>query len=143
MSIQQRELAPGHLLAGAARNTGKEWIVVAGETITAGQLVCANGVSEAHVMVMLAAANSSTKRHGPIFVAMHGASAGDQLRVGEYVVQTNVNTGGSAAGAPIFLSNTAGAWGLSAGAVSLHVGVVLVVDATAGAVLVTTPRGAI
>jgi hypothetical protein len=141
MSIQQRELAPGHLLAGQARNTGKEWIVTAGETIVAYDILCANGVSEAHVLVMKASANVATKRNGPIFIAMHGASTGDQLRVAEYVVEMNVNTAAAAVGAPVFLSNTAGDWGLSAGAVSRHVGVVLVSDATAGVVLLSANHG--
>lgn len=143
MSIQQRELAPGHLLVGQSRNTGKEWIAVAGETLIAGQIVCCSGVNEAHVQVLKAASDVATKRQPPLFMAMHGASAGDQVRVTEFNVLTNVNTSGGGVGAPIFLTEAAlaGGWTRTAPATAVQVGVILVVDASAGSVLFSGTRG--
>lgn len=139
MSIQQRELGAGHLLISGTRNNGKEWIVVAGETITANQIVCCKGVQDAHVEVFKADQGASTTRSSPLFVAMHGASNGDQLRVSELNVITNVNTAAGTAGDPIYLG-TAGAWQLAAPANPVKVGVVLTVNASTGSVLFMTPR---
>jgi hypothetical protein len=139
MSIQQRELGAGHLLTSGTRNTGKEWIVVAGETITANQIVCCKGVDDAHVQVFKADQGAATTRSSPLFLAMHGANAGDQLRVSEMNVISSVNTAAGTAGNPIYLG-TAGAWQLAAPANPVKVGVVLTVNATTGAVLFATPR---
>lgn len=127
MAIQQRELGAGHLITVQSRNNGKEWIGVAGEAITEGQIVCCKGVSAAHVQVFKADQGTATSRQAPLFVAMHDASTGDQLRLSEMVVVSG-NTAAGSAGAPVYLG-TAGAWQLTAPANTVLVGVVLTVAA--------------
>lgn len=138
MSIQQREVAPGHILTSGTRNTGKEWIGVAGGTITAFDLVCVNGVQDAHIQVVRADQGALATRGSPIFIAMHGAANGDQVRLGEFVVEASVNVGAAAVNDPVYLG-TAGAWQVTAPANVLIVGRVVQAGAT-GAVLLYGKR---
>lgn len=137
MSIQQRELGAGHLITVQSRNNGKEWIGVAGEALTEGQIVCCKGVSAAHVQVFKADQGTATSRQPPLFITMHDASTGDQLRLSEMVVVSG-NTSTSSAGAPVYLG-TAGAWQLTAPANVVPMGVVLTVG-TDGYVLLKGTR---
>lgn len=127
MAIQQRELGAGHLVVLDSRNNGKEWIGVAGEAISKYQIVCCKGVAASHVEVFKADQASAATRQAPLFVAMHAAELGDQLRLSEMTVVTG-NTAAGSAGAPVFLG-TAGAWQLAAPANPIPIGVVLTVGA--------------
>lgn len=138
MSIQQRELAPGHILTSGTRNTGKEWIGVAGGTITAFDLVCVNGTQDAHIQVIRADQGAAGTRGSPLFIAMHGAANGDQVRLAEMVVESPANVGAAAVNDPIYLG-TAGAWQVAAPANVVIVGRVVTAGAT-GAVLLYGKR---
>lgn len=138
MSIQQRELAPGHILTSGTRNTGKEWIGVAGGTITAFDLVCVNGTQDAHIQVIRADQGALGTRTSPLFIAMHGANNGDQVRLAEMVVESPANVGAAAVNDPVYLG-TAGAWTVTAPANVVIVGRVVTAGAT-GAVLLYGKR---
>jgi hypothetical protein len=135
MSIQQREIEPGHILtAGISRMEGKGWIGVAGATITSGDLVIASGSRGSHVEVVRADATVTTKSRGVIWVAEHGATIGQQIRMATVRTLVGVNTNAAVAALdPVYLS-TSGGWTLIPTG-SLAVGVVLVKSATAGVVL--------
>jgi hypothetical protein len=135
MSIQQREIEPGHILtAGISRMEGKGWIGVAGATITSGDLVIASGSRGSHVEVIRADATVTTKSRGVIWVAEHGATIGQQIRMATVRTLVGVNTNAAVAALdPVYLS-TSGGWTLIPTG-SLAVGVVLVKSATAGVVL--------
>lgn len=136
MTIQQRELAPAHLLSDAAeKNSGREWIAVAGGTIVAGNIVCVTGNSAAHLKVERADADTGALARNLLFVAMHGAATGQQVRLSEITCLRNVNTNGATIGDPVFLSGTAGGWSLTAGAIPVAVGIVVKVSATVGIVV--------
>lgn len=135
MSIQQREIEPGHILtAGISRMEGKGWIGVAGATITSGDLVIASGTRGSHVEVVRADATVTTKSRGVIWVAEHGATIGQQIRMATVRTLVGVNTNAAVAALdPVYLS-TSGGWTLTPTG-SMAVGVVLVKSATAGVVL--------
>jgi len=135
MSIQQREIEPGHILtAGISRMEGKGWIGVAGATITSGDLVIASGTRGSHVEVVRADATVTTKSRGVIWVAEHGATIGQQIRMATVRTLVGVNTNAAVAALdPVYLS-TSGGWTLAPTG-SMAVGVVLVKSATAGVVL--------
>lgn len=135
MSIQQREIEPGHILtAGISRMEGKGWIGVAGATITSGDLVIASGSRGSHVEVIRADATVTTKSRGVIWVAEHGATIGQQIRMATVRTLVGVNTNAAVAALdPVYLS-TSGGWTLTPTG-SMAVGVVLVKSATAGVVL--------
>ena len=138
MSIQQRELAPGHVLTSGARNTGKEWIGVAGGAITAFDVVCVNGTRDAHIQVIRGDQAAPGTRSSPLFVAVHGASLGDQVRLSEMIVESPVNVGAAAVNDPVYLG-TAGAWQVAAPANPVIIGRVITAGAT-GAVLLYGKR---
>lgn len=128
MSIQQRELGAGRLVVLEPRNNGKEWIGVAGEAISKDQIVCCKGVASSHVQVFKADQGAATTRQAPLFVAMHAAATGEQLRLSEMTVVTG-NTAAGSAGAPVFLG-TAGAWQVASPANPIAIGVILTVGAS-------------
>jgi len=135
MSIQQREIEPGHILtAGISRMEGKGWVGVAGATITAGDLVIASGSRNSHVEVIRADASLTAKSRGVMWVAEHGASVGQQVRMATVRTLVGVNTNSAVAALdPVYLGS-AGAWTLTpSGAAAI--GTVLVKSATAGVVL--------
>lgn len=137
MSIQQREIEPGHILtAGISRMEGKGWIGVAGATITAGDIVITSGTRGSHVEVVRADAALTAKSRGIMWVAEHGASVGQQVRMANVRTLVGVNTNAAVAALdPVYL-NTAGGWSLtSSGAPA--VGVVIVKSATVGVVLLS------
>lgn len=138
MSIQQRELAPGHILTAGTRNTGKEWVGVAGGTITAFDIVCVNGTQAAHIQVIRGDQGAAATRSSPLFVAMHGANDGDQVRLAEMVVESPANVGAAAVNDPVYLG-TAGAWQVTAPTNAVIVGRVVTAGAT-GAVLLYGKR---
>ena len=135
MSIQQREIEPGHILtAGISRMEGKGWVGVAGATITAGDLIIASGSRGSHVEVIRADASLTLKSRGVMWVAEHGATVGQQVRMATVRTITGINTNSAAAALdPVYLG-TAGAWTLTPSGAS-PVGVVLVKSATVGVVL--------
>jgi hypothetical protein len=138
MSIQQRELAPGHILTSGTRNTGKEWIGVAGATITAFDIVCVNGTQDAHIQVVRGDQAAAATRSSPLFIAMHGANNGDQVRLTEMVVESPANVGAAAVNDPVYLGAT-GSWTVTAPTNTVIVGRVITAGAT-GAVLLFGKR---
>lgn len=142
MSIQQREIEPGHILtAGISRMEGKGWVGVAGATITAGDLVIASGSRGSHVEVVRADSTVVTKSRGVMWVAEHGATIGQQIRMATVRTITGVNTSAATAALdPVYLG-TAGAWTLTPSGQS-PIGFVLVKSASAGVVLLV-PQDAI
>lgn len=137
MSIQQREIEPGHILtAGISRMEGKGWVGVAGATITAGDLVITSGTRGSHVEVVRADSTVTAKSRGVMWVAEHGATVGQQIRMATVRTLVGVNTNSAIAALdPVYLG-TAGGWTLNpTGAPA--VGVVIVKSATVGVVLLT------
>ena len=135
--MQQSSISPGRLnTAGVDRNQGKHWLVYAGATIVAGQLVKATGTVSNAPAVILADADAVFAAQSPIWVAVHGATSGQPLRVSQMFMLNNQNTSSAVlAGDPVYLSDTAGGWSLTAGTAKRQVGTVLVKDATVGSII--------
>lgn len=135
--MQQSSISPGRLnTAGIERNQGKHWLMYAGATITAGQLVYPTGSVSNSLQVGLADADVAATSRAPIYVAVHGASSGQQLRVAEKFMLNNVDTSSAVAvGVAVYLSDTAGGWSLTPGTAKRQVGIVAVVSATVGSIL--------
>jgi hypothetical protein len=135
--MQQSSISAGRLnTAGIDRNQGKHWLVYAGATIAAGALVYPSANVSNSIQVALADADVAATSRAPIWVAVHGASSGQALRVSEKFMLNNVDTSSATAvGAAVYLSDTAGGWSLTTGTMKRQVGVVIVVSATVGSVL--------
>ena len=109
---------------------------IANDTIAQNDLVIANGVDGNRIKWVRAAANNAAARIGVMGIADHAATSGGRLRVVSHKVITGVDTSGStAAGHAIYLSDTPGSWGTSAGTATIVVGSVLVDDNTTGALV--------
>jgi hypothetical protein len=135
--MQQSSISPGRLnTAGPDRNQGKHWLVYAAATITAGQLVIPTSTTSNAPSVVLADGDVALSTRCPIWIAVHGATSGQPLRVAEMFMLNSQNTSSAvSAGDPVYLSDTAGGWSLSPGTNKRRIGIVLVVSATVGTIL--------
>lgn len=99
-------------------------------------ILIANGAAVPFMQVIQADADAIVTARGFLWVAMENGVSGDTIEMVPWRIVRNVNTSGSAAGNPVFMSSTAGGWTLTApsGASIVQVGEVLVVSATAGVV---------
>lgn len=107
-----------------------------GAAFAAGQIVSVTGATGDLLLTgSLADADSTATNVAVLMVASQAIPVG---RIGVCTptkVLTGVDTSGSTAGDPIYLSGTAGGWSLTAGTFARQVGQVLVVSATVGKVL--------
>ena len=112
------------------------------ETITKGDLVTITGSRNSHLEVQRADADSAALARNLIFVAEHGATIGQQVRVAAIYAIRNANTAAATVGDPVYLSGTAGGWSLTPGAIPITVGIVVVVSATVG-VIIMAPQSSL
>ena len=110
---------------------------IANHAVAANDLVVAVGYDGDRIKWAKADADDFTRMSGVMGIADHAAATGERLRVVSHKLITGVNTlASTAAGYPVFLSDTAGGWLPSdTGTESIIVGSVLVDSETAGAVL--------
>ena len=116
----------------------------AGVTITANQIVYANGYEGPFVIVALADATDLETCSGRLMIAKHDIPAGEYGVVLPWKLVTGLDTNGLTVGNPVFLSETPGGWQGTApggGAQSVIVGSVLTADDTTGGVLFCTDMG--
>lgn len=107
-----------------------------GVAISANDIVYVSGRSGSHIQVSLADADIPLRAIGNLFVANHDIANGDYGFALPWKTVTGVNTSASsAAGAPVYLSGTAGGWSLTPGATKIRIGTVLEDHATTGAIL--------
>lgn len=126
------------MTAGSDRNIGRHTQVYAGGTITAGQIVSPDATTPTAsntVSVTKAAANDGKIINAPLWIACHGATSGQPLRVAEWYVLTGQNTSGMTVLGPAYLSDTGGGWSAATGTSKRRVGTILVAHASAGVVL--------
>lgn len=109
---------------------------VAAEALAVNDVVIATGYSGDRIKFSKADANVAGKHLGVMGIADHAAPSGGTVRIVSHKLITGVDTSGStAAGYPVYLSDTAGVWGVSAGSASVIIGNVLEDHATTGALL--------
>lgn len=98
----------------------------------AGDILSVTGVQGDFLKVAKADANGAvTLNNSLMYVADYAASSGDYTPVAlPWKMVEGVTTTGSAIGAPVFLSDTAGSFSLTPGVSALKVGVVLTVGAS-------------
>jgi hypothetical protein len=115
-----------------------------GVAISANDIVYASGRSGSHLVVTKADADLPIRAIGTLYVANHDIANGDYGFALPWKIVTGVNTSASsAAGAPVYLSGTAGGWSITApvtaaagtAATKIRIGTVLEDHATTGAVL--------
>lgn len=108
-----------------------------GNDIGADALVYETGLlGTAQMTMALADADATVSAKGKLWINRHIVPAGSDFGVAvPWTVITDVNTAGSGVGSPVFLSNTAGGWSLTAGTIRRQVGKVVAVGATDGAIL--------
>ena len=106
-----------------------------GGDLTANTIVYADGYSGPFLTVAKASAAAATTCSGRLFILKHDIPNTGYGVVLPWKLVTGVDTSGvSAAGDPIFLSDTAGAFSHTAGTVKVYIGNALT-DATDGAYL--------
>tara|TARA_R110000824_G_scaffold10774_1_gene47191 strand:- start:988 stop:1416 length:429 start_codon:yes stop_codon:yes gene_type:complete len=104
--------------------------------IAANDIVQAMGYTGDKISFRTADANVAGRHLGMLGVADHAAATGAPIRVVSHKLVTGVNTSASSGvGYPVYLSDTPGGWGTSAGTASMVIGNVLEDHAATGAVL--------
>jgi|GEM_PF-7127394 len=108
-----------------------------GSNIAADALIYQTGLLGTSQMTMdVADADAVISTQGKLWINRHRVPDDSNSGVAvPWTVLTGVNTASSAAGNPVFLSNTAGGWSLSAGTIRRQIGRVITANATTGSVL--------
>ena len=133
MGIPQHSLNPGRAVPNA-RDHGQEMLFEAAGTITADALVYSSADSSGRAVVSVADDDSSrAAAEGSLWVALHAAAAGQQVRCAKYRILSNVNASSGAVGGAVYLSDDGG-WSHTAGTVRKRVGTFLDISSTAGVV---------
>lgn len=117
------------------KNTQRGVKDVGAVAIAHGKVLAVVGASGPRLTVQMADADSATLRDTELLVALGGIEANGIGRAVEWCVLEDVNTNGSTIGDPVYLSGTTGGWTLTAPASAVKIGVVLVVGAATGKVL--------
>lgn len=111
----------------------------ADEELAENDVVIASGVDGDRIKFSKADSDASNLRLGLMGVADHGAADGSKVRIVSHkVITTTIDTSGSALGAPVYLSETPGAYVISAPTNDLCIGNVLTLAAS-GAKVVLAP----
>jgi hypothetical protein len=133
MGIPQHSLNPGRAVPNS-RDHGQEVLFEAGGTIAANDLVYSSASSAGRPTVQRADDDAfRASSDGSLWVALHAASSGQQVRCTKYRVLYNVDTSAGAVGGAVYLSDL-GAWSHAAGTVRKRVGTILADSATVGVV---------
>ena len=128
--------------AGTSFNYSEGMKVKATLAISANQIVFANGYDGPFVTVALADASAAGTCSGRLMIAKHDIPINEYGVVLPWKLVTGIDTSAaSAAGVPVFLSDTAGGWGVGAGTVSVIIGNVLTDHASTGGILFCTDMG--
>tara|TARA_R110001583_G_scaffold44829_17_gene141890 strand:- start:3050 stop:3703 length:654 start_codon:yes stop_codon:yes gene_type:complete len=136
-SIKQSQVS-----AGVTKCRAQAVKVYTSEAITEGDLLSVTGMSKGFMKVAKADANGVVTLNGSLlFVADYTVDSGEYTPVAlPWRLLTGVNTAAAAAaGDPVYLSDTAGGWSLTAGTVGLKIGTVLV-DAVLTGVVLLAPQ---
>ena len=108
MGIPQHSLNPGRAVPNA-RDHGQEMLFEAAGTITADALVYSSADSSGRAVVSVADDDSSrAAAEGSLWVALHAAVAGQQVRCASYRILSNVNASSGAVGGAVYLSDDGG-----------------------------------
>ena len=114
---------------------------IAGEGLSENEIVIASGYSGDQIKFSLADANANGLVSGVMGVVKHDAASGETVVVLSHKMVKDVNTNSAtAAGYPVYLSDTAGGWGVAAGTASIVVGSVLEKHASTGVVLLAPAK---
>lgn len=133
MGIPQHSLNPGRAVP-SARDHGQEVLFEAGGTITADALVYSSAASSGRATVVVADDDSSrAASEGSLWVAIHAAASGQQVRCAKYRILNNVNTSSGAVGGSVYLSDDGG-WSHAPGTYRVRVGTFLADHASTGVV---------
>ena len=133
MGIPQHSINPGRAVPNA-RDHGQEMLFEAAGTITADALVYSSADSSGRAVVSVADDDSSrAAAEGSLWVALHAAAAGQQVRCASYRILSNVNASAGSVGGAAYLSDDGG-WSASAGTYRRRVGTILDNSATTGVV---------
>ena len=133
MGIPQHSINPGRAVPNA-RDHGQEMLFEAAGTITADALVYSSADSSGRAVVSVADDDSSrAAAEGSLWVALHAAAAGQQVRCASYRILSNVNASSGAVGGSVYLSDDGG-WSHAPGDVRVRVGTFLDNSATTGVV---------
>lgn len=106
-----------------------------GTVIAADKIVYVSGVQGVRPSVTLADADAVSTTATPLLVTAHAINDSDTGIAAPWKIVTGVDTSGGSAGDPVYLSNTAGGWSLSAGTYPRVIGVVLYSNATTGQIM--------
>jgi uncharacterized cupin superfamily protein len=113
-----------------------------GASIAASDLVYVTGQRGLVMEVTKADADVALADGATLWVARHEIPNGEYGEILPWRLVTGVNTAGSTAGQPVYLSSTAGGWSLTPGATAIVVGTVSSVHASTGSVLLNPQGGA-
>ena len=113
-----------------------------GASVAASDLVYASGQRGLVMEITKADADVLLAEGTTLWIARHEIPNGEYGEILPWRLVTGVNTAGSVAGRPVYLSGTAGGWSLTAGATATVVGTVSSVHATTGSVLLNPQGGA-
>ena len=108
---------------------------IADGALTANDVVIASGYDGDRIKFRQADAGVAGKQAGVMGIADHGAPDGGRVRIVSHKLVKSVDTDSVAAGLPVYLSETAGAWSKSAVTNGQAIGSILYSDATDGVVL--------
>lgn len=133
MGIPQHSLNPGRAVPNA-RDHGQEMLFEAGGAITADAIVYSSAASSGRATVVVADDDSSrAASEGSLWVAIHAAASGQQVRCSKYRILNNVNTSAGAVGGSVYLSDDGG-WSHTPGDVRVRIGTIISDHASTGAV---------
>ena len=131
-------IKPKHLHSQHGTGYHGSFLGIADGAVAANDIVIASGYSGDRIKFQKADANSGTKNTGVMGIADHTAASGASVRVVSHKLITGVDTSASlAAGAPVYLSETAGGWSTAEGDTPVVVGTVLEDHASTGAVILS------
>ena len=132
MGIPQHSLNPGRAVPNA-RDHGQEMLFEAAGTITADALVYSSADSSGRAVVSVADDDARSTADGALWIALHAAAAGQQVRCAKYRILSNVNASSGAVGGAVYLSDDGG-WSHAAGTYRRRIGTFLDNSATTGVV---------
>ena len=133
MGIPQHSLNPGRAVPNS-RDHGQEMLFEAAGTITADALVYSSADSSGRAVVSVADDDSSrAAAEGSLWVALHAATAGQQVRCSKYRILSNVDASSGTVGGSVYLSDDGG-WSHTPGTYRVRVGTFLDNSASTGVV---------
>jgi len=138
MGINQKSLSPARAVGeDTTEDLGQQKVFEAGGTITANDIIVVNGKSttSGFATVVAADADSALLAVGDLWIARHGAVAGQTIRCSRQAIIGAIDTSALAQGDALYLSSTPGAYsGTAPTNYPKRMGTVLSVSATKGVV---------